>query len=128
MRVIYVLLTFTILFTSVNAGFQKGFIAGFILSDFNHETKSKEVTKPLKGNMMTIDTSLCEFPPQKNPICMEIRVSRKLTIIEELISFILMIMVLIVPFSIAAFGSDDDREFMIGYMAGKAYSDYRNRY
>jgi hypothetical protein len=39
-----------------------------------------------------------------------------------------MIMVLIVPFSIAAFGSDDDREFMIGYMAGKAYGEYRNRY
>ena len=77
--------------------------------------------------MMTIDTSLCEFPPQKNPICIEINQTRPLTNIEQLL--LSLASLLVSGLIILIFTNDDDnfREFMIGYMVGKGYSSYRNR-
>mgnify|MGYP001191465619 FL=1 len=104
---------------------------GIIMDDLSgskhDKTNRKNNRSKIKNNMMTIDTSLCEFPPQKNPICVEINQTRPLTNIEQLL--LSLSTLLVTGLIILIFTNDDDnfREFMFGYMVGKGYSSYRNR-
>ena len=133
MKTTIILLSFITILTCVEAGFSEGFIMVIIMNDLSgskHDNTSRKnnISKiKLKNNMMTIDTSLCEFPPQKNPICIEINQTRPLTNIEQLL--LSLASLLVSGLIILIFTNDDDnfREFMIGYMVGKGYSSYRNR-
>ncbi len=133
MKTTLILLSFITILTCVEAGFSEGFIMGIIMDDLSGSKHDKTNRKnnrskiKLKNNMMTIDTSLCEFPPQKNPICVEINQTRPLTNIEQLL--LSLSTLLVTGLIILIFTNDDDnfREFMFGYMVGKGYSSYRNR-
>ena len=70
MKTTLLLLSVISILTCVEAGFSEGFIMGIIMNDLSeskkHHTDRDSSIIKLKNNMMTIDTSLCEFPPQKS--------------------------------------------------------------
>tara|TARA_Y100000287_G_C14113208_1_gene301189 strand:+ start:329 stop:730 length:402 start_codon:yes stop_codon:yes gene_type:complete len=131
MKTTLLLLSFISILTCVEAGFSEGFIMGIIMNDLSeskkHHTDRDSSIIKLKNNMMTIDTSLCEFPPQKNPICVEINQTRRLTILEDVYLSMLSVLITSIPILLFTNGDDNFREFILGYMVGKGYSSYRNR-
>ena len=115
-------LTFTLLLSGVKAGYNRGFITGMLVSDF----KANRKTKTIEYDKMTIDTSLFDFPIQKNPKCIEIEIYTSLTLRQKLFSSIITMIMIMVPVHMCIHGTDDDREFMIGLLMGHCYTKYRN--
>ena len=115
-------LTFTLLLSGVKAGYNRGFITGMMISDFNADRK----TKTIEYDKMTIDTSLFDFPIQKNPKCIEIEIYNSLPLRQKLFSSIITMIMIMVPVHMCIHGTNDDREFMIGLLMGSAYTKYRN--
>ena len=115
-------LTFTLLLSGVKAGYNRGFITGMMVSDFNANRK----TKTIEYDKMTIDTSLFDFPIQKNPKCIEIEIYKPLTLKQKIFSSIITMIMIMVPVHMCIHGTDDDREFMVGVFMGHAYSKYKN--
>ena len=82
----------------------------------------KKKAKPIKYNKVIIDTSLFEFPEQKNPICRPVEVKekryKKIPFAVKLISTFLMFLVLSVVCK-ACSNDHEFCEFMLGYLVGQ---------
>ena len=115
-------LTFTLLLSGVKAGYNRGFITGMMVSDYNANRK----TKTIEYDKMTIDTSLFDFPIQENPKCIEIEIYNPLTFKQKIFSSIITMIMIMVPVHICIHGTDDDREFIAGVFVGHVYSKYKN--
>ena len=112
-------ITILTLLVSINASsYQNGFITGMIVE----KAMPKKKAKPIKYNKVIIDTSLFEFPEQKNPICRPVEVKekryKKIPFTVKLISTFLMFIILSV---VCQTCSNDPQfgEFMLGYIVGQ---------
>lgn len=135
MKTTLLLLSVISILTCVEAGYSKGFIMGVLLNDVfepkhkrnnhSHNNLSKIKQKNIIKTQ-TIDTSLYEFPPQKNPICVEINKTPQLTPIQEFCASLISTLIKFIPILLYFNGDDDFKEYMIGYMIGKSYCNYKH--
>ena len=119
-------ITILTLLVSINASsYQNGFITGMIVE----KAMPKKKAKPIKYNTVIIDTSLFEFPEQKNPICRPVEVKekryKKIPFAVKLISTFLMFIILSV---VCQTCSNDPQfgEFMLGYIVGQMVEQMLN--
>ena len=119
-------ITILTLLVSINASsYQNGFITGMIVE----KAMPKKKAKPIKYNKVIIDTSLFEFPEQKNPICRPVEVKekryKKIPFTVKLISTFLMFIILSV---VCQTCSNDPQfgEFMLGYIVGQMVEQMLN--
>ena len=141
MKTTLLLLSFITILTCVEAGYSEGFIMGVLLNDVfepkhkrnnhnhNNNHSHNNLSKIKQKNIIktqTIDTSLYEFPPQKNPICVEINKTPQLTPIQEFCASLISSLITFIPILLYFNGDDDFKEYMIGYMIGQSYCNYKH--
>jgi hypothetical protein len=128
MKLTFITIAFLALFVGINAAsYQNGFIAGIMVQKFKNHVTPKPKSESINYHMMTFDTSLFDFPLQKSPVCMEIKIHERLTFWERLRVAILATIIIMTPIHIFLYGSKRDREFVIGYIIGSMIEKRRKR-
>ena len=133
LRTVFTLLFISSIVVSAKAdAYSQGFITAIIIDSFSsdYDCESKENTYT-KYNLITMDTSLSDFPKTNSPQCYNEKVKIKSYIKTEwyhrLIG-ILIISIMLYPFVYTLFcGSDEDREMMLGITAGYIIARRRRR-
>ena len=116
------IITFLTLFAYANAdAYKDGFIIGYVTGTISkrHRNTNNE-DKFIKYNKQIIDTSLFDFPQQKNPQCLEIKVREVTyaTFMQKLFVSIMAILCFSFIIHECGNGSDDDRDRLIGIIIG----------
>jgi hypothetical protein len=134
LRTLFTLLFISSIVVSAKADeFTDGFVIGILLDSFDSddcETNSTPVENTYtKYNLITVDTTLLDFPKTTTPQCYDEKVEVKSYIKIEwyhrlLARFIICLMLYPIAYSLF-FGSDEHRRFMLGMLVARAYS--RNR-
>jgi|UniRef100_A0A6C0AL94 hypothetical protein len=122
------IITFLTLFAYVNANtYQNGFILGYVtrtMSKRRGNTNNKD--KFIKYNKQIIDTRLFDFPQQKSPQCIEIKIKElkyiKLTFLHKLTVTIIVALGLLIPIHTCLYGNDNDRDRLLGVIVGSTFA------
>ena len=116
------IITFLTLFAYANAdAYKDGFIIGYVTGTIGkkHRNNNNE-EKFIKYNKQIIDTSLFDFPIQKNPKCVEIKIKEVTyaTFMHKLFVSIMVILCFSFIIHECSNGTDDDRDRLIGIIIG----------
>ena len=104
-------------------------IFGFISKKIGKRFGSSKKEPIRKYNMMTIDTGLMEFPPNLtlnsafvHPQCIEVKILQPrepLTKVQTMATMLLFLILCGMPIHICINGTDEEREFMCGFIIGR---------
>ena len=119
------------LFVGASAdAFTKGLATGYISRRLEKRYGSSSKKEPIrKYNMMTIDTGLMEFPSNltlnsmfTHPQCIEVKILQPrepLTKVQTMATMLLFLILCGMPIHICINGTDEEREFMCGFIIGR---------
>tara|TARA_B100001142_G_C14319675_1_gene649875 strand:+ start:153 stop:602 length:450 start_codon:yes stop_codon:yes gene_type:complete len=122
------IITFLTLFVYTNAdAYKDGFIIGYVTGTMNkRDRNTNKEDKFIKYNKQIIDTSLFDFPHQKTPQCIEIKIKElkyiKLTFLHKLAATIIVALGLLIPIHTCLYGNDNDRDRLLGIIVGSTFA------